>query len=63
MKTQIDLDDEALRQAAEVLGTPSKVTTVNAALREVVKQAHRRRLLDLAESGAFDPTVRHNAWS
>ncbi|GAA1270527.1 hypothetical protein GCM10009665_68560 [Kitasatospora nipponensis] len=35
-KTVIDIDDEALAKAAELLGTATKKDTVNAALRDVV---------------------------
>ncbi|MFI2608605.1 type II toxin-antitoxin system VapB family antitoxin [Kitasatospora sp. NPDC018619] len=60
-KTMIDLDEEALALAAEVLGTTTKKDTVNAALAEV--GARRRRelalqeLLRLAEDGAFDKAL------
>ena len=42
MRTVIDVDDEALRLAAEELGTTSKVATVNAALRRVAEQRASR---------------------
>jgi Arc/MetJ family transcription regulator len=35
VKTPVEIDQEALTTAAEVLGTKSKTDTVNAALREV----------------------------
>ncbi|GGQ52178.1 type II toxin-antitoxin system VapB family antitoxin [Kitasatospora griseola] len=60
-KTLIDIDDEALALAAEVLGTKTKKDTVNAALAEI--GARRRRelalqeLVRLAEDGAFDKAV------
>lgn len=57
-KTVIDIDDEALADAAEVLGTRTKKDTVNAALRETGARARRRRAIAelgrLAEDGAFD---------
>lgn len=40
-KTVIDLDTEALQEAAEVLGTRTKVDTVNTALREIANRARR----------------------
>jgi Arc/MetJ family transcription regulator len=40
-KTLIDLDDEALAEAAKLLGTSSKKDTVNAALREIVDRRRR----------------------
>ncbi|MGP3968979.1 type II toxin-antitoxin system VapB family antitoxin [Streptomyces sp. 6N223] len=57
-KTVIDIDDEALADAAEILGTRTKKDTVNAALRETGARARRRRALEeltrMAEDGAFD---------
>ncbi|KIQ62106.1 hypothetical protein TR51_23330 [Kitasatospora griseola] len=57
-KTLIDIDDETLALAAEVLGTATKKDTVNAALGEVVARYRRERaiaeLAVLAEQGAFD---------
>lgn len=46
--TQIRLDDAALAEAAEVLGTRTKVDTVNSALRAVVRQEHQRRMVERA---------------
>lgn len=61
-KTLIDLDEEALAFAAEVLGTRTKKDTVNAALREIGARAKRERALDqmiqLFESGAFDESMK-----
>ncbi|WP_346105601.1 type II toxin-antitoxin system VapB family antitoxin [Nonomuraea maheshkhaliensis] len=45
-KTLIDLDEEALAEAARVLGTSTRKDTVNAALREIVDRRSR------AEAGA-----------
>jgi Arc/MetJ family transcription regulator len=42
-KTLIDIDDEYLAAAQQVLGTTTKKDTVNAALREVAALAARRR--------------------
>lgn len=58
MKTPIEIDQEALAVAAEVLGTKTKKDTVNAALREV-GQRHVRlraiaRLGEMADRGDFD---------
>lgn len=43
MRTLVDIDDEALDAAAEILGTSTKKDTVNAALAFVVQ---RRRHLE-----------------
>lgn len=40
-KTVIDIDEEALARAAELLGTATKKDTVNAALRDVVARHAR----------------------
>jgi Arc/MetJ family transcription regulator len=48
-KTPIEIDQEALAVAAEVLGTTTKKDTVNAALREV-----GQRLGEMADRGDFD---------
>jgi Arc/MetJ family transcription regulator len=58
MKTPIDIDQEALAIAAEVLGTKTKKDTVNAALREVGQRLVRLRALarlgEMADRGDFD---------
>ncbi|HEV8557364.1 MAG TPA: type II toxin-antitoxin system VapB family antitoxin [Actinophytocola sp.] len=41
MQTVIDVDDEALERAKQVLGTTTKVETVNAALRRVAESPPR----------------------
>jgi Arc/MetJ family transcription regulator len=46
--TQINLDDASLAEAAEVLGTKTKVDTVNSALRAVVRQNRQRQMLERA---------------
>lgn len=65
-KTVIDLDDEALARAAEALGTTTKKATVNAALRETVALAARRRDLERLLSGVLsdldDPEIMRQAW-
>lgn len=57
-KTPIEIDDEALTLAAEVLGTKTKKDTVNAALREVGQRLARLRALEglraMADNGDFD---------
>jgi Arc/MetJ family transcription regulator len=57
-KTPIEIDQEALAVAAEVLGTTTKKDTVNAALREVGQRLVRLRALarlgEMADRGDFD---------
>jgi Arc/MetJ family transcription regulator len=61
VKTPIEIDQEALAVAAEVLGTKTKKDTVNAALREVGERLVRLRALDrlgeMADRGDFDEFV------
>ncbi|WP_306193283.1 type II toxin-antitoxin system VapB family antitoxin, partial [Streptomyces sp. MK5] len=48
--TNVDLDDQALAEAAALLGTTTKKDTINAALAEVVKRYKRRQAAErLAE--------------
>ncbi|GAB2707710.1 type II toxin-antitoxin system VapB family antitoxin [Kitasatospora kifunensis] len=69
-KTVIDIDEEALARAAELLGTATKKDTVNAALRDVVARHARAAavadfMTDL-DSGLYadllDPEVMGQAW-
>ena len=57
-KTPIEIDEDALTKAAEVLGTKTKKDTVNAALREVGQRLDRLRALarlgEMADAGDFD---------
>lgn len=65
-KTLIDVDDELLTDAAQVLGTATKKDTVNRALAEAVALAHRRQhLRRLIEGGLpdlADPEIMAQAW-
>jgi Arc/MetJ family transcription regulator len=65
----IDVDDDALTRAAAILGTSTKVETVNRALQLVAKsgsqQAERDRfdeLLDLVGERLAHTDVRAAAW-
>jgi Arc/MetJ family transcription regulator len=65
-KTLIDLDEELLGQAQEVLGTTTKKETVHAAMRDVVRRAAVAKFLEMGHGGAFkdlaDPDVMARAW-
>lgn len=54
----VEVDDEALNEAASILGTKTKKDTVNAALLEVAKRRRRLKALDelaaMGERGDFD---------
>ena len=61
VKTPIEIDEDALATAAEVLGTKTKKDTVNAALREVGQRLERLRALtrlgEMADRGDFDEFI------
>jgi Arc/MetJ family transcription regulator len=68
-RTLIDVDDDALARAAAVLGTATKVDTVNRALQLVAEsaasQAERDRfddLIDLVGDRLAETDVRAEAW-
>ena len=65
-KMLIDVDDDALAEASELLGTKTKKDTVNTALRETAQQLRRAkalaRLASLGEAGAFDEMLDKTAY-
>ena len=65
-KTLIDIEEQYLAAAREVLHTETKKDTVNAALREVAALAARRRDLQRLVSGGLpdleDEEVMRGAW-
>ncbi|MGH7866662.1 MAG: type II toxin-antitoxin system VapB family antitoxin [Candidatus Dormibacteraceae bacterium] len=63
MRTLIDIDEESLATAAQVLGTRTKRDTVNAALREVAAIQRRRDFLDaLDQTDLGNKEVMRKAW-
>ncbi|ORT61663.1 type II toxin-antitoxin system VapB family antitoxin [Streptomyces sp. CB03238] len=54
----VEVDDDALSEAASILGTTTKKDTVNAALLEVAKRRRRLKALEelaaMGERGDFD---------
>jgi Arc/MetJ family transcription regulator len=63
VRTVIDLDDEALADAAAELGTTTKVATVNEALRLVAARRRSAAYLDLlAELDLGSKDDRTRAW-
>ena len=64
-KTLIDIDEETLAAAQEVLGTGTKKDTVNAALREVGQRLTRLRAMarlgEMADRGDFDEFLGNKA--
>jgi Arc/MetJ family transcription regulator len=68
-RTLIDVDDDALSRAASVLGTTTKVETVNRALQLVAQSGDRKaeqarfdELLDLLGDRLAEHDVRAEAW-
>lgn len=68
-RTLLDVDDESLARAAAVLGTTTKVETVNQALRLVAERAANSTdlerfdgLLDLIGVRLEETDVRAEAW-
>jgi len=47
MRTNIDIDDKLLAEAAKVFGTTTKKATVEAALERAVRRRRQRRILEL----------------
>ncbi len=62
-KTSVEVDQDIVREAAEILGTQTLRATIDGALRELV---HARRRLELiailAQDGRFDFEVAEAAW-
>ena len=52
-KTSVEIDQDKLNRAREILGTTSIRDTIDAAFREVIRVAAVRDLVALAEDGAF----------
>ncbi|WP_330330560.1 type II toxin-antitoxin system VapB family antitoxin [Streptomyces sp. NBC_00536] len=54
----VEVDDDALADAAAILGTKSKKDTVNAALHEVARRRRRlealEELMEMGQRGDFD---------
>ena len=62
MRTVIDLDDEALADAAAELGTTTKVATVNGALRLAAARRRTAVYLDLLAELDLNGDDRAGAW-
>jgi Arc/MetJ family transcription regulator len=62
LRTVIDLDDEALADAAAELGTTTKVATVNQALRLAAARRRTVAYLDLLAELDMNKVDRNQAW-
>jgi Arc/MetJ family transcription regulator len=65
-KTSVEIDQDKLNRAREILGTTSIRDTIEAAFREVIRVAAVRDLVALAEDGAFGallvPDAEEHLW-
>jgi Arc/MetJ family transcription regulator len=65
-KRLVDIDDELLEEATEVLGAGTMKEAVNRSLEEVVRAArrrsHARRLAEMEGLDLADPKVMSGAW-
>lgn len=63
-RTTLEIDDDLLSQAREILGTKGVKDTVDEALREVVRtEAGRRLIARYKDNSDFgDPEVMERAW-
>lgn len=65
-KTSVEIDQDKLNRAREILGTTSIRDTIEAAFREVIRVAAVRDLVALAEDGAFgallEPDAEEKLW-
>ena len=58
-RTNLVLDEELLEEAVRVAGTKTYSAAVNLALRDLVRRAKARRILDLAGSGLWEGNLSH----
>jgi Arc/MetJ family transcription regulator len=62
-RTTLDIDEDMLAKAKEILGTRGVKDTVDEALREVVRvEAGRRFIARLKDNEDFSPEIRERAW-
>lgn len=61
MRTNIEIDEDLLREAQELGQTRTKRETVDRALREFVRIRKQKRILDLAGTIDFDPDYDYKA--
>lgn len=62
-KTSVEIDQDILQQAAEILGTTTLRATIDAALHEIVHARLRLELVALfSQEGRFDFAAAERAW-
>jgi len=62
MRTNIVLDDELLAKAAEIAGTKTKKSTVEFALKELIRRKAMRDLLEMRGTIDIDPEDVRPGW-
>lgn len=55
MRTNIEIDDQLMREAQEVAGTPTKKETVEVALRMLIRMKAQERIRDIDGPVEFWP--------
>jgi Arc/MetJ family transcription regulator len=61
-RISVDVNDEWLDAAREVLGTDTKVATINAALRAFAVRKQAKDIIDALDSVELDVTGSAEAW-
>ncbi|CAN7403003.1 type II toxin-antitoxin system VapB family antitoxin [Rhizobium sp. LjRoot30] len=72
MRTNVDIDDELIREAMETSGLPTKKAAIEAALKEMIRRHSQRQALDelwgigwdgdldvMRDARGFSPTAQH----
>ena len=61
MRTNIEIDDELMREAQEAAGTHTKKDTVEAALRYLIRMKAQERIRDIRGKAEFWPGFDYKA--
>lgn len=61
MPTNLDIDEDLLKEALSVGGMKTKKATVNEALREFIRRRRQLKVLDLFGTIDFDPSYDYKA--
>jgi Arc/MetJ family transcription regulator len=61
MRTNIDIDDELIAEAARLTGIKTKKELVHQALKALIQSKKRRSLLELVGKVELDPDYDHQA--
>jgi Arc/MetJ family transcription regulator len=61
MRTNVDIDDELIAEAARLTGIKTKKELVHQALKTLIESKKRRSLLELVGKVELDPDYDHKA--